>query len=589
MRKRWIWIFALVFLIVLIMRGIPFLINLYLNDNADRIVSNMITRTSGFGDHQVQFGDIRLDYNYSGTFLQIHDISVKPLEAIDERKVKINLEAERLNISGFSWSSYFFSNTISVDTAVLDNITIYSALPPLDSLLSADSEPAIKPSENKDYDLITVGHFELNHFSVEAKNFINDSTRLSLQDLSVKSDNFRITKEHLQDPNALFDVDHVEGHIGGFELHFDDYRQFVRVKAIDLDTRKGLMRFGAFDLLHKMDKYQYTGQFEYRKGYLTLQDTEVEVRGIDFGAYLTRGIVVVDTLIARNLRLESFSDLRKKEDFDRRPKMVHETINGLEKLIHIRNAIVENGYIHIEERPDNKAPHAGSMFFSELNGHITNISNHKELRVDNDIMEMDASAKLMGKGLVKINVTYALESDIGRFRLKGSMGPMDLTVLNEMIEPEAKVSLKSGKLNRLDFNILGNDDSGEGDLIVRYENFEIELLNRDYEKDRNIFRRLGAFVANRVIIKSTNPQKNGDLREGKVYFERLKNKSMFNYWWQLILSGLKSTVTGDDLEEMKKKEAEHKISDKKKAQAEEESADGHKKRHSSRNKEKKAE
>jgi hypothetical protein len=585
MRKRWVWIFALLFLIILIMRGIPFLINLYLNDNADRIVSNMITRTSGFGDHQVHFGDIRLDYNYSGTFLHIEDISVKPFEDIDGRKVKINLEAKRLNISGFSWSSYFFSNTISVDTAFLDNIIIYSALPPLDSLINTETESSDKSVEYKDYDLITVGHFELNHFSVEAKNFINDSTRLSLQDLSVKSDNFRITKEHLQDPKALFHVDHVEGHIRGFELHFDDYRQFVRVKSIDLDTRKGLMRFGAFDLLHKMGKYQYTDQFEYRKGYLTLQDTEVEVRGIDFGAYLTRGIVVVDTLIARNLRLESFSDLRKKEDFDRRPKMVHETINGLEKLIHIRNAIVENGYIHIEERPDNPAPHAGSMFFSELNGHITNISNHKELRGDNDIMEMDASAKLMGKGLAKINVTYALESDIGRFRLKGSMGPMDLTALNEMIEPEAKVSLKSGKLNRLDFNILGNDDSGEGDLIVRYEDFEIELLNRDYEKDRNIFRRLGAFVANKVIIKSTNPQKNGDLREGKVYFERLKNKSMFNYWWQLILSGLKSTVTGDDLEAMKKKEADHKLA----AQTKEESDKSHKKDRANRNKEKKAE
>lgn len=587
MRKRWIWIFALLFLVFLIMRGIPFLINLYLNDNADRIVSNMITRTSGFGDHQVHFGEIRLDYNYSGTFLQIEDISVKPMEEIDERKVKINLEAKHLNISGFSWSSYFFSNTISVDTAVLDNITIYSSLPPLDSLLNSDADHP-KPVENKDYDLITVRHFELNHFSVEAKNFLNDSTRLSLQDLSVKSDNFRITKEHLKNPKALFQVDHVQGHIGSFELHFDAYRQLVRVTGIDLDTWKGMMRFGSFDLLHKMDKYKYTDQFDYRKGYLTLHEAEVEVKGIDFNAYLSEGIVVVDTLIARNLRLESFTDLRKKEDFERRPKMVHESINELDQLIHIRHAIVENSYIQIEERPDNQAPHAGSMFFSELNGHITNISNHKTLRGENEILEMDASAKLMGKGLVKLNVTYALESEEGRFRLKGSMGPMDLTALNSMIEPEAKVSLKSGKLNRLDFNILGNDDSGEGDLIVRYEDFEIELLNKDYEKDRNIFRRIGAFVANKVIIKSTNPQKNGDLREGKVYFERLKNKSMFNYWWQLILSGLKSTVTGDDLEAMKKKEADHKLAHKNQPHSDE-GTKGHKKHHTHKSKEKKAE
>jgi len=144
------------------MRGIPYLINLYLNDNADRIVSNMITRTSGFGDHQVHFGEIRLDYNYSGTYLQIEDISVKPMEEIDKRKVKINLEAKHLNISGFSWSSYFFSNTISVDTAVLDNIIIYSSLPPLDSLLGSDPETP-RSIENKDYDLLPSFSWLPNH------------------------------------------------------------------------------------------------------------------------------------------------------------------------------------------------------------------------------------------------------------------------------------------------------------------------------------------------------------------------------------------------------------------------------------------
>jgi hypothetical protein len=552
MKKRWFFGVAILFLVILIMRGIPFLINLYLNDNAERIVSNMITRTSGFGDHQVKFGEINLDYNYSGTFLNIADISVEPSEAIDERKVRISLKAKRLNISGFSWSSYFLSNSISINSAVLDDIIIFSVIPPLDSLLKVEDAPQLK--ENRDYDYITVGHFELNNFTVKAKDYLYDSLRFSMDNLSVLADNFQLRKEDLHNPKSLFNVDQVEGHLDRFELHFDEYRQYVLIQDIELDMKKENLLFGSFDLLHKQGKYEYTGQMEYRKGYLTIHDAQVEAKGVDYNLYLNQGILVVDTLITQNLRLESFADLRKKEDMERRPMMINEAVNNLTEPIHIRFAQIRDSHIQIEERPDNQAPVAGSMFFSEVNANISNISNYKDIRGENDVLEIDASGRLMGQGLVKLNVTYALDNDEGRFRLKGSMGPMDLTLLNSMIEPEAKISLKTGKLNRVDFNILGNNEWGEGDLIVRYENLEIELLNQDFEKDRNLFRRIGTFLANKVVIKSANPKNNGELREGKVYFERVRNKSMFNYWWMMILSGLKSTITGDDPEPTKKTE-----------------------------------
>jgi hypothetical protein len=224
-------------------------------------------------------------------------------------------------------------------------------------------------------------------------------------------------------------------------------------------------------------------------------------------------------------------------------------------VIHIDHTFIKNGYLKIEERPDNASPRSGFIFFSDINAHAINMSNYLEKRGENRLLRLETSAKLMGEGFLNAVIQYDLENEKGDFILKGSLGKMNLKRLDSMIEPQAKASIKSGQLNNLKFEIQGNDYDASGKLNVLYENLELELLNADFERDRNVFRQIGAFIANKVILKSSNPKKNGETISGTVYYIRDTHKSMFSYWWKLIFSGLKSTLTGDDLEKMKDKEA----------------------------------
>src|SRR5690554_8150080 len=93
-------------LILFVMKGIPLLINAYLNANAEEIVSDMITRTNDFVGHEVQFGEIRVDYDYRGTFLHLFDVKINPGESITgENKIKFNLSLDQASLTGFSWRS----------------------------------------------------------------------------------------------------------------------------------------------------------------------------------------------------------------------------------------------------------------------------------------------------------------------------------------------------------------------------------------------------------------------------------------------------------------------------------------------------
>jgi|GEM_PF-1082852 len=557
MKKLLFWLVGALLFFLLLLRGVPFLINLYLNANADRIVSSLITRTSLFGDHQVSFGDIRLNYNYSGTYLKIQDIKVSPSLTLGDEFVKVDLSIDHLDIIGFNWSNYLLKNTILVDSAKIDQIKLVSFSPPLDSLqVRSSSRRPPSQTKGKDYELIAVNNFDLQNLSIELYNNLHDSVRVHLKDMYLQVRGFKLTKEDIENPQSLFHVDNVSGSIGEAAFHFDRFRQYALVKEIVLDTELRKMNFGYIALLNKQGKYTYTSQFPERQSWTKIDSAQMELRGFHIGNFLERGIIEIDTIFTFNPRVEIFVDKRKPENKDKRPQMIQALFSNLRQVIHVDHSFVRNGYIRIEERPNNQSPRSGMLYISELNAHVINISNYVERRGENKLLRLEGEGRLMGQGLINLLAQYDLESEKGDFTLKGTLGKMDLTLLDPMIKPQAHVSIESGKVNSVKFDITGNDFDGTGKLTVLYEDLEVVLLNADLDVDNNFFRRIGSFLANKLIIRSNNPKKNGEVVHGTVYYIRDTNKSMFAYWWQLIFSGLKSTLTGDDLEKLKIREQE---------------------------------
>lgn len=526
MKKIIFALLGLIVVIILVLRGVPFLINSYLNSNADRIVSNMITRTSGFGNHEVTFGKIKLDYNYFGTYLEITDIKIAPTEEIPTDQVKVNLHLKEAKITGFKWASFLLDNSIQIDSASLENLEVVTFTPPMNSLGLEKSENK-KEKANKDYDVIGARCISLKNFNLENRDSRNDSIRLDINHLSVTAHTFTLTKEDIQNPASLFKVALVEGEIKDVNLHFDEFRQVAALQNLIFNTKNQTMYIEHFDLLNKLDKYAYTTSFEKRKGWIQLKNGKLEVKGMDFDAFLREGVFEIDSLIASDMELESFTNKKVPENFKKRPAMVHEIFENVNTSIHIKNTQLKNAHILIEERPDNEAPKSGTIFFSDLNTNISSISNHKNnTHQEENKLSIDAEAMLMGKGKVNIEINYVLDDPKGNFHIRGSLGKIALQEINSMVQPEAKLRIKSGVINRLDFNIFAND----------------------FVKDKNLIRRIGSFIASKMIIKSQNPRKNGDLQKGPVYAKRIQHKSDFNYWWQLIFSGIKSTVTGEDKE-----------------------------------------
>ena len=93
-------------------------------------------------------------------------------------------------------------------------------------------------------------------------------------------------------------------------------------------------------------------------------------------------------------------------------------------------------------------------------------------------------------------------------------------------------------MNNLTFNFNGDHLKSNGISTLLYQDLTIELLKKDSNELKK--KGLSTFVAN-LLAKNNNPQ-NGNLKEGKINFQRDTTKSFFNLLWKSIFDGAKSTI-----------------------------------------------
>ena len=111
-----------------------------------------------------------------------------------------------------------------------------------------------------------------------------------------------------------------------------------------------------------------------------------------------------------------------------------------------------------------------------------------------------------------------------------------------MLTKLVPIKISNGVATKTEINnVYANENFSHGKLEVQYKNLTVQL--KSTEKDK--WSRLGIVLLNEainIILPDNNPNDNGKLRTGVIYYERDKRKGFFNFIWKSTLSGLKSTL-----------------------------------------------
>jgi hypothetical protein len=224
---------------------------------------------------------------------------------------------------------------------------------------------------------------------------------------------------------------------------------------------------------------------------------------------------------------------------------------------------VIKSFVSYEEIPPG-GEEAGMVFFDDLYASVYHISNDVTLKKG---IEMQAQSRFMGKGALKVKSQFPWE-DKEQCRISGALQDFDLTEVNTMLVPAANVKIESGKLDELSFQFAYDHEKSNGELQLNYRDLKLVTYKEEekFEKAKSRKRNKGksedelkkddvkTFLLNTFVIrKNMDESVPEEKRKGTIDFHRNTERSLFNYWWKSVSSGIKSAFHLDRVENLQKK------------------------------------
>lgn len=323
-----------------------------------------------------------------------------------------------------------------------------------------------------------------------------------------------------------------------YKYQFEELRFNSLERNIEVDS---------FQIISQYDRKTFAANLEWQKDQVDALFPLIKISDIDLRDAISRERFTARKFELFEPELRMYKDKTIKVDTSDYKYMPAKQLQNLKIYLNIDTALVYNGFVRYDEYAGlMETP--GKIFFNNMNIRFTGLSNDKDFADFGGTLRILANGKLMGKSDVSVTAVFPLKSKEQEFIALASMSQLDAVELNPLIQPLTLLSAKEGNLMQLQMNIKGNNDYAYGEMLLKYEDLKVEILNRKKHKESS----LATFLANSFMIRRNN---NNFLfpRKGPIYYERVTYRSFIHYLSHFAIVGAKTSIGIDKRKIQKKK------------------------------------
>lgn len=291
----------------------------------------------------------------------------------------------------------------------------------------------------------------------------------------------------------------------------------------DINADQKTIGFDSIQFTSLLSKDSFFKQAPYQTDFIEFTAGKSRIMGFD------REINGVDTLWKANrIELNQFylnvdRDKRLPLDSIQYRPLLADMIRKIPIHLQVGSALLTDSRIQYNEI-SGKNGKQGSVWFGDLTLVAGPIKNYQ--LTPRDSFKITAMTRFMDQGSIKFAFQQSYLDSLKGFLLLARMGKMELNALSPLLLPLFNLNIKQGFTDSLWLRVKGNDHFAYGHMELDYKKLKFELLNEEGKK-----KKMTSFLAN-LLIKNRNDKK------GLVYQARLQNKSTFNFWGKIALSGL---------------------------------------------------
>lgn len=309
----------------------------------------------------------------------------------------------------------------------------------------------------------------------------------------------------------------------------------LEIDSLHFQGAQGQFVVGNIRLIPRYSMYEFAQKAPGHTDWTSIEAGGLRGTGFGLQQLMTRKFLNIDSLTLDKASISSFKN-RKIEQKPKIKRLFYEAVQEFPLPFAMRRFDLNQVDVeYLELARNGLSP--GKITFNNLRGVFSGMTNRTTSEYAS--YKLEAEGKLMDQGYIQAVFNFPVDSLNPFFEVNGKMGTLQLTALNPMIEPLAKIKITSGRMEGMTFGIKGNSQKAQVDMTFLYEQLRIRIM-----KEKNGQLETSSFLttlANGLIVKENNPDHRG-IRKGEGTAERDPYRSQFNYLWKTLLQGLKQSV-----------------------------------------------
>lgn len=272
-----------------------------------------------------------------------------------------------------------------------------------------------------------------------------------------------------------------------------------------------------------------------RRNYISFTSGKVQIEKFDLQTRGNDSIVHGGFMKMQNPTLYIYKDMHLPFEAGYIKPLATGMIKQIPFPVSADSVRLYNGLVTYEEIND-KTHRTGIVRFANTQATFYNFHN-LEKEQENDSLTFIASSRFLDT--VNLHLTYkeSYYDPVHGFKMNLKIGAFGLPALNTILEPLASARVDRGSLDTLRMVVIGDDEVARGKMQMYYRHLHVSYLNKKDNSRKTVVTRLVNFAANNILLRGKNMRKTGT-----VYWDRIRDKSIFNYWMKIVISGALNSV-----------------------------------------------
>ena len=517
---------------VLFIGGIQIYFSFFLEDDLQTTLTTRFDRATNSA-YTLDIGDFELEI--LGRQLTVTDIRMSTKQDSVDHKLTATLDA--LNVRGMGFLKLLISQQLSLQEVELVNPSINFTAAKQQSSTNRQLKLTDYSKRLSEITLQVLENVKIPHLAAQGLSVtytrpeLSADTLLSFKDSYIRLQDITIDSTLIKDKRVL-PADNITTVFR--DIHLKTANELYELSADKLqfnsDTQQ--LNIRSIKFMPQLSKEAFAHKVGHETDRITMTIDEINGREINTSNLNRAEKMEAQQISVQKPDIDIYRDKRPPFPPNNRPPLPRQMIQNIPFPVDIDTVSIAEGNIRYSERVP-KADKAGYVTFADLKAKIYPLSN---LNQQQSII-LTAQTNIMDQA--KLQAHFTFPANTSNQHIKGTLQSMDMTSLNKALVPMAFVRIDEGEIMDMDFEINLNKKQSKGTVMLRYRDLKVSLLDKETSEE-NFGDKLKSLLANTFAVKSSNT--GDDPRTGTINFERDPQKSVFNYWWKSLLSGLKSSL-----------------------------------------------